>query len=238
MPICRPSSSASSAALSDTAVAGPDATLGSVRPRAVVTVALIGAIFLTNCSTDPSVRATGAVPIGAPPLTTEVATDSTIEPPDETTVDSTIDPPTAAPDVAPIDWGACDDPEVTEDEFECATVAAPLDYTKPDGETIELALVRIAATDDRVGAILFNPGGPGGSGFDYIAQAGTTMVGEMGLEGFDLIGFDPRGVDRSGGIRCLTDEQVDATIYLDSSPDTPDEQAAAGTANRRLWRGR
>lgn len=194
-----------------------------MRPCAVAMVALIGGISLISCSGDPAVRATGAVPIGAPPLTTEI--------PGDLPVESTDDPPGDPPDAASIDWGVCDDPEVTEDELECATVTVPLDYSKPDGTTIDLALVRIAATDDRVGAILFNPGGPGGSGFDQIAQAGTTMVGEMGLEGFDLIGFDPRGVDRSGGIRCLTDAQVDATVYLDSSPDSPDEQLALDAAS-------
>ena len=90
---------------------------------------------------------------------------------------------------------------------------------------------RPANSDDRVGAILFNPGGPGGSGFDYIAQGGTTIVESLGLDDFDLIGFDPRGVDRSNGLRCLTDAEQDATQYLDETPDTPDEQAALDAAN-------
>lgn len=57
--------------------------------------------------------------------------------------------------------------------------------------------------------MLFNPGGPGGSGFDSIAQGGTVISSSLGLTGYDLIGFDPRGVDRSNGLRCLTDAEQD-----------------------------
>jgi hypothetical protein len=69
---------------------------------------------------------------------------------------------------------------------------------------------------------------------DTSTQAGLTMVSEMGLQDFDVIGFDPRGVDRSNGLRCLTDAEVDATVYLDSSPDTPEEQAAIDAADSQF----
>ena len=121
-------------------------------------------------------------------------------------------------------WGDCDDPVVVSDEYECATLTVPLDYTRPDGDTIDLALIRLPATRSRDGAVLTNPGGPGASGFDFIAAVGTTLRAEMGLDEFDIIGFDPRGVDRSGGLRCLTDAEVDASLYLDYTPDTPAEQ--------------
>ena len=102
----------------------------------------------------------------------------------------------------------------------------PSDHSDPSGTTLDLALIRLPATaDDRVGAILLNPGGPGGSGFDFVAQAGTTLVSQMGLEQFDLVGFDPRGVDRSGGLRCQTNAEIDHLAYLDDTPDTPEEQA-------------
>lgn len=127
---------------------------------------------------------------------------------------------------ATIEWGPCDDDVVTEDELECATLAVPLDHEVAGGDAIEIALIRAPATDDRVGAVLLNPGGPGASGFDFAANAATTLQSEMGLEGFDIVGFDPRGVDRSNGLRCLSDAEVDATVYIDTSPDTPEEQAA------------
>ena len=57
----------------------------------------------------------------------------------------------------------------------------PLDYDEPDGETIDLALIRVPAGDDRQGAVLTNPGGPGGSGVDLVVNAGPTMQAQMGL---------------------------------------------------------
>jgi pimeloyl-ACP methyl ester carboxylesterase len=100
----------------------------------------------------------------------------------------------------------------------------PLDYAEPDGDTIDLALVRVPASRSRDGAILTNPGGPGSSGFDFVAYSGTVLRDEMGLDEFDIIGFDPRGVDRSGGLRCLTDAELDASMYLDYTPDSPEEE--------------
>ncbi|MCU1367687.1 MAG: hypothetical protein JWN39_3326 [Ilumatobacteraceae bacterium] len=125
-----------------------------------------------------------------------------------------------------LDWQKCDDPKATDPSLQCATLTVPLDEAKPEGDTIDLALIRVPATGKRTGAVLFNPGGPGGSGFDSIAQGGTTISSELGLTAFDLVGFDPRGVDRSNGIRCLTDAEQDADAYLDDTPDTPQEQAA------------
>ncbi|HEY4331948.1 MAG TPA: alpha/beta fold hydrolase [Ilumatobacteraceae bacterium] len=126
--------------------------------------------------------------------------------------------------ISPIAWSRCNDPEATDDTLKCATVTVPLDYSKPNGTTVDLALVMYPATDARHGAVLFNPGGPGGSGFDYIADGGSAVSDGLGLSNYDLIGFDPRGVDRSGGLRCLTDAQLDKYAYLDDTPDTPAEQ--------------
>jgi pimeloyl-ACP methyl ester carboxylesterase len=199
-----------------------------VKPIIVAALALVVGAAATGCSADQSVRATSAVPIGAEPVSESTTTTSS--PTEPTTLPSETTVPVTLPIADAIEWSTCDDPSVTDDALECATIAVPLDYAAPDGGTIDIALVRVPATDDRVGAILFNPGGPGGSGFDYIAQGGSVLTSEMSLQGFDLIGFDPRGVDRSNGIRCLDDARVDATIYLDSSPDTPEEQAALDAA--------
>lgn len=159
--------------------------------------------------------------------------------PDDSTPGGSTGTPTSSPPateltpVLGVVWAPCDDPLATDPTLQCATLDVQLDYDQPDGDTISIALVRVPARSDaaRQGAVLFNPGGPGGSGFDYVAQGGTTIVAEMGLGDFDLVGFDPRGVDRSGGIRCLTDQQQDESVYLDSSPDTPDEQAALDEAD-------
>jgi pimeloyl-ACP methyl ester carboxylesterase len=125
-----------------------------------------------------------------------------------------------------LDWGTCDDPAAEgDDTLECATLTVPLDHADPESDTIDIALVRVPATGDRVGAVLFNPGGPGGSGFEFIAYSGSVIQSQLGLGDFDIVGFDPRGVDRSNGIRCVDDAFMDEHLYLDDTPDTPEEEA-------------
>ena len=112
---------------------------------------------------------------------------------------SAADQPATAPP-GTLAWGPCDEEEGLTDVFESATLTVPLDYDDPAGATIDIALIRYPAEESiREGAILLNPGGPGGSGFDFAAAAAEALDFEMGLGGrFDIIGFDPRGVDRSG----------------------------------------
>ena len=87
-----------------------------------------------------------------------------------------------------LEWEPC------REEFQCATARVPLDYDAPDGEVVELALLRAPATgDERIGSLLVNPGGPGGSGIDY---ATTPVVNDAVRERYDVVGFDPRGVGR------------------------------------------
>ncbi len=208
--------------------------------RSPLVLALVaGTLVLAACSADTAVRSTSARPITDGSTTGSTApgtTDPDTTDPDTTGGDTSVPPTTGGGDVGELVWGACDDDIVTDDTLDCATLDVPLDPDDPTGETIPIAMVRVPAQDPdaRVGAVLFNPGGPGGSGFDYVAQAGPTLVGELGLSDFDLIGFDPRGVDRSNGLRCLTDAEVDATVYLDSSPDTPEEQAALDAADTQF----
>ena len=92
-----------------------------------------------------------------------------------------------AAQVPQLDWRDC------EGGFQCATAAVPLDYSKPHGRSIGIALIRKPASDraHRIGALFVNPGGPGGSGVEFIRTAppGALEV----LARFDVIGFDPRG---------------------------------------------
>lgn len=129
---------------------------------------------------------------------------------------------------ATIEWSACEGEDAPDEPFECASIEVPLDYSELDLATIEIALVRIPADKefDYRGILLTNPGGPGGSGFDFLVSAGEELQNEVGLYNFDLVGFDPRGVDRSGGLRCATDEELDRFSYLDYTPDNAKERKA------------
>lgn len=129
--------------------------------------------------------------------------------------------------VKEIDWQTCDGKDAPEAPFECGFVDAPVDYRHPEGDKISIALIRLPTEDSetREGVILTNPGGPGRSGFDFVASAAEDLASELSLSEFDIVGFDPRGVDRSGGMRCYTDAEMDKFLYLDWSPDNEDEQA-------------
>ena len=109
---------------------------------------------------------------------------------------------------------ACDDE--TADigvNLECATLEVPRDYDEPDGETIDIALARVPATDadERIGSLVFNPGGPGGSGIEFLQSAALVAPEEIAAK-FDLVGFDPRGVGASSAVDC--DIQIDDNIAL------------------------
>ncbi|WP_338748624.1 alpha/beta hydrolase [Janibacter alittae] len=109
---------------------------------------------------------------------------------------------------------------------ECAGLEVPLDWSAPEGGTIEIAVNRVPAKGEASGSLVANPGGPGGSGVDYAAAA-DRIVGSSIREHFDVVGFDPRGVQRSEPIDCVSDAGLDAWMGSDPSPDDAAERAAA-----------
>ncbi len=181
--------------------------------------ALAALLALAACGTSADVHSSRADPLGEAPVSTDAPPITTFNP-----SDSTPSTGESSSDSGTLDWKACDDPVVEDPTLECATLQVPLDYDNPSGETIDMALIRVPATGDRKGAVLFNPGGPGASAFDYVAAGGTTYSDALGTSNFDFVGFDPRGVERSGGIRCVDDAFVDKHLYVDDTPDTPEEQ--------------
>ncbi|MFB7234511.1 alpha/beta hydrolase [Streptomyces sp. NPDC056269] len=91
--------------------------------------------------------------------------------------------------------------------YQCATLKVPLDYARPDGRKLDVAVSRVKATSPqkRRGVLLLNPGGPGGPGLDmplWMAPELPTAVKEQ----YDLIGFDPRGVGQSSPVSCGLNE--------------------------------
>jgi len=97
---------------------------------------------------------------------------------------------------------------------ECAVAKAPIDWDSPAGGAIDLALVKHVATGTKQGSLLLNPGGPGGSGWDYVYYSGDSVAGASVVEAFDVVGWDPRGVGQSTGVQCFTDDaDKDAQLY-------------------------
>ncbi|WP_405978708.1 alpha/beta hydrolase [Streptomyces sp. NBC_00158] len=139
----------------------------------------------------------------------------------------------AAKPAKPLSWGGCNAPTAAEgggqapgQDWQCATLDVPLDYAEPEGETIPIALIRAKARDKskRLGSLVFNFGGPGGSGISTLPGAAKEY--EALRTRYDLVSFDPRGVGRSAPVRCEDDKQLDAYYAQDSSPTTPEEEKA------------
>jgi pimeloyl-ACP methyl ester carboxylesterase len=107
--------------------------------------------------------------------------------------------------------------------FECGKLLVPIDYSRPRGATMRVAVIRKPASGKSRGSLIINPGGPGASGVDYARGSAGTFTGVT--PNFDLVSFDPRGVGRSKPIRCESSAQLDAFVAVDPSPDTAAEHA-------------
>ncbi len=123
---------------------------------------------------------------------------------------------------------------------ECADLRVPLDYARPGGGSIAIKVLRVRATSEasRVGSLVVNPGGPGGSGVDYARQA-SLIVSRTVRARYDVVGFDPRGVGRSAPVDCLSDPDLDRFLGsgADLTPDTPAEVQAWLTESRTFAEG-
>ncbi|MFG2192989.1 alpha/beta hydrolase [Streptomyces sp. NPDC048639] len=109
--------------------------------------------------------------------------------------------------------------------WECSTMQVPLDWSKPDGERMDLALIRAKAKDQdkRLGSLVYNFGGPGGSGVSTLPLAAQEDYEKLHSR-YDLVSFDPRGVGESEGVRCLDDRAMDAAYAVDGTPDDAAEE--------------
>jgi pimeloyl-ACP methyl ester carboxylesterase len=138
-------------------------------------------------------------------------------------------------------WHAC--PEVAENlvgqiaaraemTYECGTVKVPQDWNRagtspgsaPTGQTFDISVIRARSDNqrDRIGSLLVNPGGPGGSGVDLavylsLGQAFGGLPADV-LRRFDIVGFDPRGVSRSSPVKCIPDADLDASFGYEPDP--------------------
>ena len=121
---------------------------------------------------------------------------------------------------------------------QCADLTVPLDYAEPDGETIKVRVLRMKATKKgkRIGSLVVNPGGPGGSGVDY-ARYADFIVGKPVRQRFDIVGFDPRGVGRSEPVDCLPDAGMDDFLAQDPTPDDSAEEQAFAAHNKAFADG-
>jgi pimeloyl-ACP methyl ester carboxylesterase len=127
-------------------------------------------------------------------------------------------------------WANCGD------GLQCSTAKAPLDWADPSVGSVDLAVVRHVTTDgSRVGSLLVNPGGPGGSGYDFVKDSLDYAVDARLQKSFDIVGFDPRGVGRSTAVKCYDPAEMDQYLFgLTATPRGTDawisEQESVATA--------
>jgi pimeloyl-ACP methyl ester carboxylesterase len=146
-------------------------------------------------------------------------------------VDAASAPAPSGTPVPNLRWSSC------YGKFQCATARVPLDYDRPRGAKISLALIRLPASGPgpKLGSIFLNPGGPGGSGVDAVRNAGPVLFSKEVRARFDLVGFDPRGIRRSTPLRCF-DSLREAVAILPPFPFpvTPAEERIQVQADRAL----
>jgi len=114
---------------------------------------------------------------------------------------------------SPIQWLPCKAAASDQNRIpagaECGMLSVPVDYSKPDGDVAQIAMIRFKATGQKVGSLVVNPGGPGESGVEAAASMAPTLPQSV-RERFDLVGFDPRGVANSTPAAwCNSDEDND-----------------------------
>jgi len=158
------------------------------------------------------------------PSLEQVSPDDSVPWPGGGGISATSDPNGSAVYSQDVVWSSCG-------SLECATIQVPLDWSDPSGQTLSLAINRSQArvSEERLGSLLFNPGGPGGSGLDLVLDFINT-AGDRLLDHYDIVGFDPRGVGQSYPVTCGTDAELDAYFLADDIIST---EAELGVARQR-----
>ncbi|MGW0707370.1 alpha/beta fold hydrolase [Streptomyces sp. NPDC002643] len=129
-------------------------------------------------------------------------------------------------------WRPCAQPDGPAGQ-ECAELPVPLDYRDPDGPRLTLAVSRLRSEhpEERRGALLVLPGGPGGSGVKRLAQQGNALRRELGGT-YDLVSLDPRGVGGSTRAGCGLPAEDRHLVSLRSWP-APDGDITENVARSR-----
>jgi pimeloyl-ACP methyl ester carboxylesterase len=128
--------------------------------------------------------------------------------------------------------------------YDCASVAVPHDWNAPaGGGTYRIAMIRIRSKTqkNRIGSLLINPGGPGGSGIDHAVYLsyGQALGGlpTAVTDQFDVIGFDPRGVGRSDPVKCISNADQDAVFAATPDPVSQADFTDFAALNRKIATG-
>jgi pimeloyl-ACP methyl ester carboxylesterase len=203
----------------------------SHRQRAFSTAAVCAALALVSSCTSKS--SSGATPSSMPasssigsdaalPASASQATGSTGS---GTGTDGRSDPGAYATSLQWTDLTkqlAADVGSKNKFSYAKATMQVPLNWADVDSPKITITVLRIRATaqHDRIGSLVINPGGPGGSGVEAALDLAVDELPSAILDRFDIVGFDPRGIGLSHPLQCISDKQKDAELELPADPTT------------------
>jgi pimeloyl-ACP methyl ester carboxylesterase len=130
-------------------------------------------------------------------------------------------------------WRPCDH------GFQCARLLVPFDYQRPAWRRFSLPVIKLPASSPRtrIGSLVVNPGGPGGSGVQYALGARSEISAAVRAR-FDIVGFDPRGVGGSiPAVDCLSNAQMDRFLATSDTPGNTAQRAAVVSESKLFARG-
>ncbi|QMU74690.1 alpha/beta hydrolase [Streptacidiphilus sp. PB12-B1b] len=179
--------------------------------RAATAVLVVAGLALSGCSSASAPSAASGSTSGGTPPSGDSASVAVLQP-----LPAAIPADLQRYYTQKLQWSPCDS------GFQCATMKVPLDYADPAAGDITLGLAKSPAAGNghkRLGSLLINPGGPGGSAVEYAEYAAQTYPAPV-RDAYDFVGVDPRGVGRSTPVTCLTNRQMDAFTAVDTTPTT------------------
>ncbi|MFF2654910.1 alpha/beta hydrolase [Streptomyces sp. NPDC058045] len=136
----------------------------------------------------------------------------------------------AAAEKQGINWQKCAADWGLPDGIECGWVTVPVDYAKPHGKQIKLAVDRAVSTgtaEERQGSLIYNPGGPGGSGLRFPTRVtNKNPLWQKTSKAYDFVGFEPRGVGHSAPISCVDPQEFVKAPKADPVPDSEADKLA------------
>ena len=132
-----------------------------------------------------------------------------------------------------VSWAPCKD----DAKMQCANVKVPLDYKKPGGKAITVAMAKLPAKGGKpMGSLFINPGGPGSSGIAMVDVARQSF-GKDVLDKYDVVGFDPRGVGSSTPVDCVDDRELGKILDSDIDTSTEAGRKARKAQARQIAKG-
>ncbi|MEI6621409.1 MAG: alpha/beta hydrolase [Actinomycetes bacterium] len=193
---------------------------------------LVGALAIGTvlAGSVPAVAGRPPIPGSTSPVASGAAADVT-----SATPRGDIRDPLARFYTQTVTWAACGQ------GAECAKIRVPLSYSKPQGKTILFALARRVTAGTNAPYLFFDPGGPGGSGTDFITSQSNFDVllnpsSPPVRSAYNFVGFDPRGVNRSTRLTCLTQAQTMA-LAVGELPVTRAQVRARAALSGSISRG-